>query len=177
MLTAAEIEEFVRPEYAGKDFMHDLTHIRRVYALARELGANHPHDAETLLAGAYFHGIVYTREAAIRDFLTNRGMPPERISEMVRAAWESQEDETADTIGGQLLHDAHLLEGGRTFLITKSLVVGTLRGQTLEQTIRYIEERVLGQFRCYLPETQERYAEYERFAADYLADLKQHLGA
>ena len=176
MLTTAEIEGFVRPEYAGKDFMHDLTHIRRVYALARELGAQHPHDAEILLAGAYFHGIVYTREVAILDFLIAHDIAPERVEAMLRAAWESQKDEAAETIEGRLLHDAHLLEGGKTFLITKSLVVGTLRGQTLDQTIRYIEERVLGQFRCYLPETQERYADYERFAADYLTDLKRHLG-
>ena len=175
MLTETDVEDFVRPEYAGKDFMHDLTHIHRVYALALELGARHPHDAETLLAGAYFHGIVYTREAAIRDFLTAHGIAPERIEGMLRVARESQKDEAADTIEGRLLHDAHLLEGGRTFLITKSLVVGTLRGQTLDQTIRYIEERVLGQFQCYLPETQARYADHEQFAADYLADLKRHL--
>lgn len=176
MLTETEVEAFVRPEYAGKDFMHDLTHIRRVHALARELGENRPHDAEILLVGAYFHGIVYTREATIHHFLKAHGTTQKRINGMLRAARESQKDEAAETIEGCLLHDAHLLEGGRTFLITKSLVVGTLRGQTLDQTIRYIEERVLGQFRCYLPETQERHAEYEQFAADYLADLKRHLG-
>ena len=176
LLTAAEIAAFVRPGYAGKDLMHDLTHIRRVCALAYELGANYPHDTETLLAGAYFHGIVFEREAAVREFLATHGIPPERINQMLRAAWESQKDEAAVSLAGQLLHGAHLLEGGRTFLITKSLVVGTLRGQMLGETIHYIEAHVLGQFRCYLPETQARYAEYERFAADYLADLKLHLG-
>lgn len=179
MLTAADIENLVRSDYADKDFMHDLSHIRRVYALAQELGAHHPHDAETLLAGAYLHGIVDAKEDAFRDFLRAQGMEQQRIERVIRAAHESQKEEaaeTAETIEGRLLHDAHLLEGGKTFLVTKSLVVGTLRGQTLAETMRYIEQHVLGQFKCYLPETQELYAERERFAAEYLADLKQHLG-
>ena len=176
MLTAAAIEDFVRADYADKDFIHDLSHIRRIYALAQELGAHHLHDAEALLASAYCHGIVYDSEDAIRDFLQDNGMEQQRIERVIRAACESQKDEVAETVEGRLLHDAHLLEVGKTFLITKSLVVGTLRGQTLAETIRYIENHVLGQFRCYLPETQELYAEREHFAAEYLADLKEHLG-
>ena len=59
--------------------------------------------------------------------------------------------------------------------ITKSLVAGTARGQTLEETMCYIEERVLGQFRCSLPEAQRRYEEKERFARKFLADLRRSL--
>lgn len=155
--------------------MHDLSHIERVYALAQQLGLSHPHDPQVLLTGAYFHGVVYIREAAIRDFLESHGLEQPRIERIISAAHESQKEGSAETIEGRLLHDAHLLEGGKTFLITKSLVVGTLRGQTLPETVRYIEQHVLGKFRCYLPESQPLYAEKERFATEYLADLKAHL--
>jgi len=36
---------------------------------------------------------------------------------------------------GKILHDAHMIEGGKIYLIVKSLITGSVRGQTLEQTI------------------------------------------
>ncbi|WIG59400.1 MAG: hypothetical protein OJF49_002147 [Ktedonobacterales bacterium] len=176
-MTVEEIEAYVAPNYAAKDEMHNLAHIRRVYALAEEIGGHHPHDTELLMLGAYLHGIIYDegREDDIRRFLQNAHLTPERIEQAIQIAWESQKEGVPDMIEGRLLHDAHLLEGGKTFIIVKSLVTGTARGQTLAATIRYIEERVLGQFACSLPEAQRLYAEKERCAREFLADLKRHL--
>lgn len=55
------------------------------------------------------------------------------------------------------------------------LVSGTARGQTLEETIAYMEANVLGKYRCVLPEAQRAYEEKERFAREFLADLKANL--
>jgi len=59
MIDVAEVKAFVRQDYADKDVMHNLDHIHRVYRLAQRLGAQHAHDGELLMLGAYFHGIVY----------------------------------------------------------------------------------------------------------------------
>jgi uncharacterized protein len=65
-----------------------------------------------------------------------------------------------------------LIEGGKTFLIVKSLCTGSARGQTLEETIQIIEERILGKRKCYLPEAIQVYRDMEQFAKEFLDDLK-----
>lgn len=76
---------------------------------------------------------------------------------------------------GRILHDAHMIEGGRTYFIVKSLITGSVRGQTLEQTIDYIENNILDKGLCYLPEAQEIYDEQQAFAKDFIVSLKEGL--
>ena len=90
-------------------------------------------------------------------------------------AWESQKNEEAETLEGRILHDAHMIEGGRTYLIVKSLITGSVRGQTLEQTIDYIEKNILDNGVCYLQEAQEIYDEQQAFAKDFIVRLKEGL--
>lgn len=174
-LSRAEIEAFVVPDYADKDIMHGWAHIQRLLRLATQLANAYPHDSEVLELGAYFHGNIYFREAEIRLFLSNAQLVPDQIERVIQAAYESQTDARLESIEGKLLHDAHLLEGGKTFIITKSLVTGTARGQTLEATLAYIENHVLGQFQCCLPESQALYAEREAYTRDFLSELKSQL--
>ena len=175
MLNVSDVEEFLRSDYERKDIMHNLSHVRRILREAQRLAENRICDSELLMIGAYFHGIIYDKETQARKFLKNKAVPDERIEKAMRIAWESQKESEPETIEGKILHDAHLIEGGRTFLITKSLVTGTLRGQTLEDTISYIERNILGKYRCHLPEAQKIYEQKERFAADFLAGLKSSL--
>jgi uncharacterized protein len=42
-----------------------------------------------------------------------------------------------------LLHDAHLIKGGKDYLMIKSLVTGVERGQTLEETIQYMKKNII----------------------------------
>lgn len=174
-LNKAAIEAFVAHDYAGKDIMHGWAHIQRLQRLVSQLAIHYPHDPEVLELGACFHGNIYFREAEIRCFLAEAELPPERIERIVQAAYESQTHATPESIEGKLLHDAHLLEGGKTFMITKSLVTGTARGQTLEATLAYIENQVLGKFQCCLPESQALYAEREAYTSDFLNELKSQL--
>jgi len=59
----------------------------------------------------------------------------------------------------------------KTYLIVKSLITGSVRGQTLEQTIRYIEDNILGKGICYLAEAQGIYFQQQEFAKDFIYDL------
>jgi len=168
---------FVSPFYIEKDIMHDLSHIERMINSVKKLLAYYPEitDEELLIYGCYFHGFVYLREDLIREYLEQEGLSKERIDQIVKVAWESQKDEVPESMEGKLLHDAHRIEGGKTYLIVKSLCTGTARGQTLEQTIDYFENHVLGRGQCYLPEAQSIFAEMQQFASDFIQDLKEGL--
>ncbi|MBO8162012.1 MAG: hypothetical protein H0Z24_10330 [Thermosipho sp. (in: Bacteria)] len=177
MLTIEEIEEFVKPFYKNKDIMHDLSHIKRILKAAEMLSINHGNeiDKDLIVYGAYFHGIIYENENQIYKFLKSKDLTDEKINKILQVSWESQKEKIPETLEGKILHDAHLIEGGTTFLIVKSLITGTLRGQTLEETIEYIEKKILGKFTCYLPEAQNIYKEKEEFARKFLKDLKENL--
>ena len=175
MLLLEKARQMVAPYYEDKDIMHDFSHIERILNLALEIGQAYQYDEELLQLGAYFHGMIYIAEAEVVQFLTGEGVAADRVKQVVQIAWGSQKEETTESIEGKILHDAHLLEGGKTFFIVKSLVTGTARGQTLEQTLTYIDQHVIGQFRCLLPASQAIFEEKEKFTTAFLTDLRQHL--
>ena len=176
----ARLEAFVSPFYAPKDEMHGVAHVRRIYKEARALAQSYP-DADlcVIMGGAYLHGIVFEAADQARAFFRDQGLAHATVEAMIMAARESlkeREGGDATTLEGKILHDAHLLEGGKTFWLVKSLVVGALRRMSLDETVRYMEtHHVPGRFPCYLPEAQARYAEKEAFVWDALADLRAHL--
>jgi uncharacterized protein len=170
-----KVEAFVHPDYVDRDIMHNLAHIDRLRKLAKEIARSYEHDSDLLELGAYFHGNISFKEAKIRQFLKDKQLQQHEIDKVIQVTWESQKENYAETIEGKILHDAHLLEGGKTFMITKSLVTGTARGQSLEETLQYLEEKILGKFECYLPESQKLYAEKEEYTKLFLKSLRSNL--
>ncbi|MGL4337470.1 MAG: hypothetical protein ACRCST_11325 [Turicibacter sp.] len=80
------------------------------------------------------------------------------------------------TLEAKILHDAHMSEGGgKTFLIVKSLITGSVRGQSLEETIDYIETHLLHKGQCYLAEAQEVFYQQQVFTKIFMEDLKKGL--
>ncbi|WP_248929182.1 hypothetical protein [Paenibacillus hamazuiensis] len=177
MINVDELIEFVSPFYANKDIMHDLSHIDRMLLSAKRLLAHYPEitDSDVITYGCYFHGFIYLREDLIRHYLRKKGLDDEYVEKIVNISWESQKDEIPETLEGKLLHDAHMIEGGKTYLIVKSLCTGTARGQSLEQTLDYFEAHVLGKGECYLPEAQRIYSEMQQFAGAFIKDLREGL--
>ncbi len=174
VIAVKEVEAFVQSGDANRDIMDNLAHIHRLHNLGREIASHYEHDPQLLELGAYFHGTIASKEAEIRQFLEGK-LQPDEIDRVIQVAWESQKNSQAGTIEGKILHDAHLLEGGKTFMITKSLVTGTARAQSLEETLHYLEHHILGKFKCYLPESQRQYAEKEAYTRLFLQDLRNHL--
>jgi uncharacterized protein len=175
VINIEDIEAFVDRDYTDKDIMHNLTHVYRIQKLAVEIAKNYEHNSELLVIAAYFHGNIYFRELEIRQFLRDKNLPQQDIERIIQIAWESQKGSCPETIEGKILHDAHLLEGGKTFMITKSLVTGTARGQSLLETITYLEENIIGKFKCYLPELQQLYEKTEEYTKAFIEDLKSNL--
>lgn len=94
---------------------------------------------------------------------------------IVKVAWESQKDEKAETVEGMILHDAHMVEDGKTFLNVKSLITGYVRGQSLEETISYIDMNVLGKGHCYTKRAKEMHQNALKFADEFIGELKNGL--
>jgi hypothetical protein len=55
-------------------------------------------------------------------------------------------------------------------------VTGTARGQSLEETLAFIESALVKDpFLCYFSESQSLYEEKLRFAREFVADLRANL--
>ncbi len=72
-----------------------------------------------------------------------------------------------ETIEGKVLHDAHVLEGGKSYLMVKTLITGSVRGQSLEDTLEYMKENVLNKNKCYLKETIPLCDEMNAYTNDF----------
>ena len=129
--------EFARPYYEGKDIMHDLWHIELVEKKVEQIitMGNYKVDRESLLLATWFHGFIYKDEPAIKEWLKNQGYGEDTINTVLQIAWESQRGEVPETLEGKILHDAHVLEGGKTYLVVKTLITGSVRGQSLKETL------------------------------------------
>jgi len=177
MINIINLLDFVKPYYENKDIMHNLTHIDRVLKYVKKLleVGNYKADIDILTYSAYLHGFIYNSEQNIFDWLKTQQISTVIIEKIIKVAWESQKDEIATILEGKILHDAHMIEGGKTYLIVKSLITGSVRGQTLEQSIKYIEDNVLGKGFCYLPEAQVIYIKQQEFAKGFICDLNEGL--
>jgi uncharacterized protein len=166
------IMEYVAPLYSVKDIMHDFSHITRIKKKAIEYSKGIECDIHALELAVLLHGIVYTHENEIRDRLSEVGTADDEIESIIHISWDSQKDSSPDSKEGMLIHDAHLLEGDENFIITKSLITGSLRGQTLEQTIDYYFKNIHSQFCCCFSQNQVEYEKREQLALEYFEKLR-----
>jgi len=161
------LKNFVEPFYKEKDIMHDITHIERVKLSLDQIieNENVDFDHDILFYALYFHGFIYSHEVEIRNWLMNENINTRKIELIIEAAYGSQKDRDSISIEGKLLHDAHEIEGGETFLYVKPLITGSVRGQSLFETIAYIETIIDSGF-CYFEhskkilKTQKKYLKY-----------------
>lgn len=165
MMDMSGLTAFAAPYYAGKDIMHNLWHIELVLKMVDRILSlgNYNADRECLTLAAYFHGFIYQDEDAIRRWMRAQGYDNAKIEKTVQIAWESQRREVPGTLEGRILHDAHVLEGGKTYLVVKTLITGSVRGQTLQETLKFLREHVLDKNACYLPETIPLCEEMNRY--------------
>lgn len=171
------LKAFAAPYYENKDIMHNLWHIELVYKSVLKLVqlGEYKVDIDILTTATFFHGFIKSNEADIRIWLADEGFSKEFIKKAVNAAFDSHTDAIPSSIEGKIIHDAHLIEGGKTYIITKCLITGSLRGQSLPETIAFIENNIIGNRSCYLPESTPLFKEAELFTREFLADLKNGL--
>lgn len=175
MINIESLLAFVEPYYADKDIMHNMWHIELVKKKMEEIISlgKYKVDFECLTLAAYFHGFIYKAENEIRHWLKEQQYTDEIIEKTVLIARESQRSEVPESIEGKILHDAHVLEGGKPYLIVKTLITGSVRGQSLLQTLDYMEKNVLDQNKCYLPETIPLCDEMNKLTMEFYKELRE----
>ena len=172
-----KIIEFIEPYYKDKDIMHNMWHIKLVKKKLDEIISitNYRINYEVLVLAMCFHGFIYSDEEKIREWLKSNSYDQEEINLIVKIAWESQRSEIPETIEGKILHDAHVLEGGKTYLVVKTLITGSVRGQTLQETLNYMKNNVLDRNKCYLPETIPLCKEMNEYTDRFYNEIKNEL--
>lgn len=175
MLNEKALIEFVKPYYADKDIMHNMWHIELVRKMVDKILtiSDYDVDEECLMLATYFHGFIYSDEKRIKLWLAEQGYDKKTIAKTIKIAWESQRSEKPKTIEGKILHDAHVLEGGKTYVIVKTLITGSVRGQSLIDTLNFMEKNVLNKNKCYLPETIPLCEEMNRYTNDFFKDVTE----
>ncbi|MBE6560642.1 MAG: hypothetical protein E7662_05910 [Ruminococcaceae bacterium] len=173
MLNEKALLAFVEPYYAEKDIMHNMWHIELVRKMVDRILSlsNYKVDKECLILATYFHGFIYSDEERIKQWLAAQNYDNDIISKTIKIAWESQRNEIPETIEGKILHDAHVLEGGKTYLIVKTLITGSVRGQSLLDTLHYMESKVLNKNYCCLPETIPMCEEMNKFTNSFYEEI------
>lgn len=173
MLNEKALLDFVEPYYIDKDIMHNMWHIELVKRMVNKIlsASSYRVDEECLTMAVYFHGFIYRDEDKIKQWMLAQNFDEETILKTIHIAWESQRSEIPETIEGKILHDAHVLEGGKTYLIVKTLITGSVRGQSLLDTLNYMEKNVLDKNTCYLPETIPLCEEMNKYANSFFKEL------
>ena len=168
-----KVIEFVKPYYENKDIMHNMWHMELVKKKIDEVISisNYKINYEYLILAMYFHGFIYSDEKKIRNWLKENKYDDNEIDKIVKIAWESQRNEIPETIEGKILHDAHVLEGGKTYLMVKTLITGSVRGQTLKETLEYMNKSVLNKNKCYLPETLKLCEEMNNYTNNFYEQI------
>lgn len=175
MINKHELQKFIEPYYADKDIMHNMWHIELVEKQMNriiELG-QYKVNREYLSLALAFHGFIYKYENRIRKWLSKHGYSKDDIDHIVKIAWESQRPEIPNTLEGKILHDAHVLEGGKSYTVVKTLITGSVRGQPLKETLAFMEKNVLGKNICYLPETMALCDEMNMFTEEFFKILSE----
>jgi len=172
-----KVKQFAEPYYTDKDIMHNMWHINLVIKyIDKILSAGHYDvDYEALICAAYFHGFIYSHEKDIVVFLSNENIDAEKAQHILTIARESQRLENPETLEGKILHDAHVIEGGKLYMLTKCLVTGSVRGQTLLETIGFIEKNIIDANKCYLPDTIPLCVEANQYMKDFIKQLKHDI--
>ncbi len=168
-----KVIEFVKSYYENKDIMHNMWHMELVQKKIDEVISisNYELNYEYLILAMYFHGFIYSDEKKIRNWLKENKYDDNEIEKIVKIAWESQRNKVPETIEGKILHDAHVLEGGKTYLMVKTLITGSIRGQTLKETLEYMNKNVLNKNKCYLPETLKLCEEMNKYTNNFYEQI------
>jgi len=174
-MNVKELIEFTKKFYEPKDLMHNHSHSERILKMVDKLKpyVKEYYNDDNIVYASYFHGTIKTHENEIREWLFSQNI--DSIDNIIEIAKESLKGNETKSIEGKLLHDAHMIEGGKYFLLIKSLITGSLRGQTLDETIDYFENNVLNFGLCYIPEAQVLLEKAREEAREVLKDLKEYI--
>ena len=166
---------FVTPFYAEKDPLHGIDHARRILDAARAIASleSLSVDDDLIVYGSMFHGLAAGNVAAIHSFF---GESRATLGETVcGASIASLGKSVCRTTEEQLLHDAHVIEGGSVYYYLKPLIIGSFMRQSLSETLAFIDAMLSDTPLTYFPTTATRLSSFRAEARNLHARLQDQL--
>jgi len=165
-----KIKNFASKFYTDKDIFHDFFHAEQILKKAMEINQKYNVNKKILRAGAYFHGAIKEHEKEIIIFLKNNNYLANEINEIISVAKESHTLSNPKTLAGKILHDAHILAGGKEFLLIKTFSIGALNGRNLKDSAKYFLENI-EKINCVLPECKKEFAKVKKISKRFAKKL------
>ncbi len=97
------------------------------------------------------------------------------IDRIITCAKESDKAATPKTLEGKIIHDAHLLEGGVYYGIIKSFITGSLRDQSLHETMDYYKDNILNKFKCAIAKNQKELDDLYDISENIIKDVDNNI--
>lgn len=172
-----KLKNFIQPYCNKKDMMHNLCHIDRILESVGRLvkDGKYDIDMEIIIYAAYFHEFIDESKEELLNWLITQEISEDRIEKIIKLAMEMHKDEAPNSIEGKVLHDAHMIEGKKTYLVIKALIIGCSKKQTMEETINYIENSLANKKNCCLPQSEKFYFEQQEYTKEFIQTLRDKL--
>ncbi len=166
---------YVTPYYEAKDPLHGISHGFRILDAARAIAQSEGVTSldDVLTYGALFHGLAAQSVHGIRAYFSSELTA---LSDaVVAAAVASLGKSTCTRPEEQVLHDAHVIEGGGLLYYLKPLLTGTYMHQSLDDTLSFIDSILEEEPYCYFEYSCRRVAVFRSEAIAMHARLKAEI--
>ncbi len=180
-MTINELANFVAPYYDKNDILHNNAHTKRLVKMVNKIIDNGGYKNEVrydnVICAAYLHVMVKNEEEKAFNWLVSQGVSEPQARDIIEVAKRGQRDGRPDTLESKILHDASILEGGKTYALTRYLIFGYKNNLGIDKTISYIENSIIPSLRCYLPWTQQQLEEYKAYTLESVARMRDELNS
>lgn len=180
-MTVNDLANFVAPYYDKKDILHNNAHTKRLVRMVNKIidkcGCKDDVKYDNVICAAYLHVMVKNEEGRALDWLMSHGVSEPQARDIIDIAKRGQRDGRPNSLESKILHDAYILEGGKSYAMTRYLIYGYKNNLGIEKTLLYIENSIIPSLRCYLPWTQEQLEEYKDFVQENVARMREELNS
>ena len=180
-MTINELANFVAPYYDKKDILHNNVHTKRLVKMVNKIieqgGYKSQVRYDNVICAAYLHVMVKNEEERALNWLISEGVSEPQARDIVEIAKRGQREGRPDSLESKILHDAYILEGGKSYAMTRYLIYGYKNNLGIEKTLSYIENSIVPSLRCYLPWTQAQLEEYKAFVQENVTRMREELNS
>lgn len=181
IMTINDLAQFVAPYYEKNDILHNYRHTKRLVKMVNTIIENGGYKNEVrydnVICAAYLHAMVKHEEERALSWLMEHGVSEPQAEDIIDIAKRGQREGRPNSLESRILHDAYILEGGKSYAMTRYLIYGYKNNLGIDKTLTYIENSIVPSLRCHLPYTQEKLEEYKAFVLRNVQQMRKELEA
>ncbi len=178
-MTINDLANFVAPFYDKKDILHNNSHTRRLVKMVNKIidkgGYKNEVKYDNVICAAYLHVMVKNEADRAFEWLVSHGISEPQARDIIDIAKRGQRDGIPNSLESKILHDAYILEGGKSYAFARYIIYGYKNNLGIKKTLNYIEDSILPSLRCYLPLTQKMLQEYKEHVEDCVEEMREEL--